>query len=76
MTDAVWDIGLEMFAAPYTDEYLAKARQYVSDMNLTSEDVKIVKRAEQVLVITRRDIPYTIERERSDNPVQDQAGSS
>ena len=76
MTNAIWRIDLELFAAPYCDAMLEKARQYVSDMNLTSEDVKIVKRAEQVLVITRRDIPYEITGQRGDNPVQDQAGGS
>lgn len=77
MTDtAIWRIDLELFAAPYTDEMVDKARQYVSDMNLSADDVKIVKRADQVLVITKRELTYEIIGQRSDNPGQDQAGGS
>ena len=64
-----WPIHTELFAAPHSAAMIDLARRYVSEMKLLPEDVKIVQRGEQVLVIARRDI-----RERSNDTQQDQAG--
>jgi hypothetical protein len=70
MDNVIWLAGTELFAAPYDDFYVAKARQYVSDMQMTSDDVRIVKRGDQVLVVAKQDV-----RHGSDSPEQSQAGN-
>lgn len=57
MTD-IWYIGTTLFAAPDEEYYLTKARQYVFDMNLNADDVKIVRKGDQILVIAKRDITW------------------
>lgn len=47
-----------LFAAPHDPEAIDAARAYVRSQNLTSEDVRIVRRADQVLVLTKRTIPW------------------
>lgn len=54
--DGTWLSGLTVFAAPDIPESLTEARNYISAMHLTSDDVKIVRRGSQLLVICKRDI--------------------
>lgn len=54
--DGTWLRGLTILAAPDSPESLTEARNYISAMHLTSEDVKIVRRGSQLLVICKRDI--------------------
>ena len=69
---SVWPIHTELFAAPMSDNTVALARRYISEMKLLPEDVKIVQRGEQVLVIAKREING----QRSDDSEQGKAGCS
>lgn len=70
MTEVVWMSDTQLFAAPYGDETVAAARRYISDMNFTAVDVKIVHRGDQILVIARRDVG-----QRSNDSIKDPAGN-
>ena len=54
--DGTWLRGLNILAAPDSPESLTEARNYISAMKLTADDVKIVRRGSQLLVICKRDI--------------------
>jgi ribosomal protein L36 len=54
--DGTWLRGLTILSAPDNPESLTEARNYISAMHLTSDDVKIVRRGSQLLVICKRDI--------------------
>lgn len=54
----MWQKGLQIYAETPEDEgSVQRARDYISRMNLTADDVKIVRREKQILVETKRDIP-------------------
>lgn len=45
-----------LFAAPDDDQAIDEAKAYIARYNLTSDDVKIMRRNGQVLVETKRDV--------------------
>ena len=45
-----------LFAGSATEEHLDKAKRYVKDNGLTSDDVKIVSNGEEMLVVTKREV--------------------
>jgi hypothetical protein len=47
--------GMVMFSSDDSPEGLHEARDYIRSQNLTADDVRLVKRAGQALVIAKRD---------------------
>lgn len=45
--------GQELFAGPDCEEVLERAKKFISDEGYTSEEVKLVRRNEQILVVAR-----------------------
>ena len=52
----MWNEGLVLFACQDVDIAVIEAIQYIKDMELTKDDVRIVRRNGQVLVILKRNI--------------------
>ncbi len=52
----IFSEGTELLAGDYTEENLAFAREYISQRKYTVDDVRIVKRVDMLLVITKRRI--------------------
>lgn len=45
--------GMQLFAAPYSEETVEMAKQYIMDNGYNSDTVKLIKMAEQILVIKK-----------------------
>lgn len=52
----MWIKGLELFAGPNDSITESHARAYIKDMKLTSEDVRLIRRNNMILVVLKRDI--------------------
>lgn len=47
-----------LFAAPYDDEMVEEAKNYIRRENLTADEVRIVHRNDQVLVLTKVEMEW------------------
>ena len=48
--------GTVMYASDDSPESIAEAREYIKRMGLTADDVRLIRKNEQVLVVTKRRI--------------------
>lgn len=48
--------GFVLFAAADTPENIEAAKKYANDNGLTFDDVKIVRRGDDLLVVTKREV--------------------
>lgn len=50
------DAGFVLYASTDCEESIADAREYIKRMGLTGDDVRLIKRDGQILVLTKREI--------------------